>query len=71
MSSTANQKWQSPQAGLRTVSMGMPTPDEVVTGGSRELSARPRLPETLGDLSGADASWPAHLCGRRCHHLCD
>jgi NADH-quinone oxidoreductase subunit D len=34
--------------------MGMPTPDEVVTGGSRELSARPRLPETLGELGDAD-----------------
>jgi NADH-quinone oxidoreductase subunit D len=45
---------QHPQpAGLRTVAMGMPTPDEVVSGATRELSTRPRLPETLGELEGA------------------
>ena len=45
---------QHPQpAGLRTVALGMPTPDEIVAGTTRELSSRPRLPATLGDLEGA------------------
>ena len=41
--------------GLRTVALGMPTADEIVSGTTRELSSRPRLPQTLGELEGAAA----------------
>ncbi len=50
MSSTLQ---ETQPAGLRTVALGMPTPDEVVSGTTRELTNRPKLPATLGELEGA------------------
>ncbi len=55
MSSTTQGTTQHPpQPGLRTVAMGMPTADEIVSGTARELHARPRLPQTLGELENTD-----------------
>ena len=44
-----------PNTGLRKMSFGMPTPDEIVSGAAKELSARPKLPQNLDALTAQDA----------------
>lgn len=44
-----------PNTGLRKMSFGMPTPDEIVSGAAKELSARPKLPQNLDSLTAQDA----------------
>lgn len=43
------------KTGLKTLAFGMPTPDEIASGGSHGLSARPKLPpDLMSKLNAAD-----------------
>lgn len=49
---------QNPQTGAQTLAFGMPTADEIVTGATRELRNRPKVPDADFDADQDDVELP-------------